>query len=48
MYGNVFGNTLAKHLKLTVDDRNRRDAKNELVCKRPKLSLNKRIENKYL
>jgi hypothetical protein len=48
-------NTLAMDLKLIVGNRNRRDAQNELICKRLKPSLlknikiqSKRIKNKYL
>jgi hypothetical protein len=50
VYGNVFRNTPAMNLQLIVGNRNRRDAKNELVRKRPKPSIlqNKRIKNKYL
>jgi hypothetical protein len=36
VYENVFKNTNAMNLKLIVGIRNRRDAKNELICKRPK------------
>jgi hypothetical protein len=50
VYENVFKNTSAMDLKLIVGNRNRRDAKNELVRKRPKPSIlqNKRIKKKYL
>ncbi|CAF1379646.1 unnamed protein product [Adineta steineri] len=46
---NVFKNTPAMDLKLIVGNRNRRDAKNELIRKRPKRSLLqcKQIQNKY-
>ncbi len=49
VYANVFRNTPAMNLQLIVGNRNRRDAKNELVRKRPKPSIlqNKRIKNKY-
>lgn len=49
VYGNVFKNTPAMDLKLIVGSRNRRDAKNELIKKRPKRSLLqcKQILNKY-
>ncbi|CAF1540598.1 unnamed protein product [Adineta steineri] len=39
VYQNVFKNTPAMDLKLIVDNRNRRKAKNELIRKRPKRSL---------
>jgi len=43
IYENVFENTPAMNLKLIVGNRNRRDAKNELVRKRPKSSI---LQNK--
>jgi hypothetical protein len=39
VYGNVFKNTPAMNLKLIVGNRNRPDAANELVRKRPKASI---------
>lgn len=39
VFGNVFKNIPAIDLKLIVGNRNRRDARNELVRKRPKRSL---------
>ncbi|CAF1452182.1 unnamed protein product [Adineta steineri] len=49
IYHNVFKNTPAMDLRLIVGNRNRRDAKNELIRKRPKRSLLqcKQIQNKY-
>ncbi len=49
VYENVFKNTPAMNLKLIVGNRNRPNATNELVRKRPKASIlqNKRIKNKY-
>ncbi|CAF4377043.1 unnamed protein product [Adineta steineri] len=49
VYQNVFKNTPAIDLRLIVGNRNRRDAKNELIRKRPKRSLLqcKQIQNKY-
>ncbi|CAF4327710.1 unnamed protein product, partial [Adineta steineri] len=48
-YDNVFKNTPAMNMKLIVGNRNRRDALNELIRKRPKRSLlqNILIKNKY-
>ena len=50
VYDTVFKNTPAMNLRLTVGNRNRRDAKNELIRKRPKRSIlqNQLIKNKYL
>ena len=55
VYDNTFKNTPAMHLKLVIGNRNRRDAKNELIRKRPKPALLKntqiqiiRIKKKYL
>ena len=36
-YADVFQNTPAMQIKLTVGNRNRRDAQNELIRKRPKI-----------
>ncbi|CAF4149886.1 unnamed protein product, partial [Adineta steineri] len=49
VYQNVFKNTSAMDLRLIVGNRNRRDAKNELIRKRPKRSLLqcKQMQNKY-
>ncbi|CAF1379607.1 unnamed protein product [Adineta steineri] len=49
VYQNVFKNTPAMDLRLIVGNRNRRNAKNELIRKRPKRSLLqcKKIQNKY-
>ena len=49
VYENVFKHTPAMDLKLVVGNRNRRDAKHELIRKRPKRSLLqcKQIRNKY-
>ncbi|CAF1369265.1 unnamed protein product [Adineta steineri] len=49
IYHNVFKNTPAMDLRLIVGNRNRRDAKSELIRKRPKRSLLqcKQIQNKY-
>ncbi|CAF1398943.1 unnamed protein product, partial [Adineta steineri] len=49
VYQNVFKNTPAMDLRLIVGNRNRRNAKNELIRKRPKRSLLqcKQIQNKY-
>ncbi|CAF1340300.1 unnamed protein product [Adineta steineri] len=49
IYQNVFKNTPAMDLRLIVGNRNRRDAKNELIRKRPKRSLLqcKQIRTKY-
>ncbi|CAF3855858.1 unnamed protein product, partial [Adineta steineri] len=49
VYQNVSKNTSAMVLKLIVGNRNRRDAKHELIRKRPKRSLLqcKQIQNKY-
>ncbi|CAF4038986.1 unnamed protein product [Adineta steineri] len=49
VYDNVFKNTPAMNTKLIVGNRNRRDALNELIRKRPKRSLlqNILIKNKY-
>ena len=50
VYENVFRNTNAMAMKLIVGNRNRRDAKKELIHKRPKRSISqsKLIKNKYL
>ncbi|CAF1340395.1 unnamed protein product [Adineta steineri] len=49
VYQNVFKNTPAMDLRLIVGNRNRRNAKNELIRKRPKRSLLqcKQMQNKY-
>ncbi len=49
VYDNVFKNTNAMNLKIIVGNRNRRDAKNELIHKRPKPSIlkNKPIKSNY-
>ncbi|CAF1524992.1 unnamed protein product, partial [Adineta steineri] len=49
IYQNVFKNTPAMDLRIIVGNRNRRDAKNELIRKRPKRSLLqcKQIRTKY-
>lgn len=49
-YEQTFQNTPAMDLKLIVGNRNRRDARHELIRKRPKLSLlqNKPINNRSL
>ena len=49
VYENIFKNTPSMDLKLIVGSRNRRDAKNELIQKRPKRSLLqcKQISKKY-
>jgi hypothetical protein len=39
VYEDVFKNTPAIDAKLMVSNRNRRDAKNELICKRPEKTL---------
>jgi hypothetical protein len=39
VYEDVFKNTPAMYAKLIFGNRNRRDAKNELIRKRPKKSL---------
>ncbi|CAM2730266.1 unnamed protein product, partial [Rotaria socialis] len=39
VYGNVFKDTPAADVKLIVGNKNRRSAKTELICKRPKQSL---------
>jgi hypothetical protein len=39
VYEDVFKNTPAMYAKLIVGNRNRRDAKNELIRKRPKKTL---------
>ncbi len=39
VYGDVFQNTPAMHTRMVVGTRNRRDAKNELIRKRPKRTL---------
>ncbi len=50
VFENVFKNTNAMDLKLIVGNRNRREAKKELIHKRPKRSIlqYKMIKNKYL
>jgi hypothetical protein len=50
IYDTVFKNTPAMDLRVIVGNRNRPDAKTEIISKRPKLSLlqSKRIKNKYL
>ena len=50
VYENVVKNTPTMNLRLIVGNRNRRDAKNELIRKRPKRSTlqNQLIRNKYL
>ncbi len=52
VYDNVFKGTPVMDVKLIVGNRNRRDAKNELIRKRPKPSLlqnkSRQIKNKYL
>ena len=50
VYENVFRNTNAMTKKLIVGNRNRRDAQNQLIHKRPKRSILqcKIIKNKYL
>ena len=49
VYENVFRSTPVMDLKLVVGNRNRRDAKNELIRKRPKRALLKckTIKSKY-
>ena len=54
IYDRVFKNTTVLDLQLIIGNRNRRDAKNELIRKRPKPSLlqnqlqtPKRIKTKY-
>jgi hypothetical protein len=49
VYEDIFGNTPAMHAKLIVGTRNRRDAKNELIRKRPKKTLLKNTitQSKY-
>ena len=39
VYDNLFKGTPAADVKLIVGNKNRRPAKNELICKRPKQSL---------
>ena len=49
VYDNTFRNTTAMAIKLIVGNRNRHDAKKELIHKRPKRSIlqSKIIKNKY-
>lgn len=51
VYGNTFQNTPAMAVKLVVGNRNRRDARHELIRKKPKLSLlqskAREIKSKY-
>jgi hypothetical protein len=46
VYEAIFKNTPVSNVKLIVGNRNRRDARNELNRKRPKLSLLKNISKK--
>ncbi len=49
VYADIFQNTLAMNAKIIVGNRNRRDAKNELIRKRPtkRLLQNKPNHSKY-
>lgn len=49
VYDDIFQNTPAMYIKMVVGTRNRRDAKNELIRKRPKRTLlqNTITQSKY-
>jgi hypothetical protein len=49
VYADIFGNTPCMHAKLIVGNRNRQDAKNELIRKQPKRTLlqNTITQSKY-